>query len=85
MRAAALSGVYGRYEESGDEWRGKKEGRGFPQPGSLLGRFSMETGRQWLEMGGWTDSIVASGLWSTAQPGQQWEWGENIVIAFFGI
>jgi hypothetical protein len=26
MRAAALSGVYGGYEESGDERRGEKEG-----------------------------------------------------------
>jgi hypothetical protein len=43
--------------------------RGFHDRCPLLGQFLMEPGREWLAMGGWTGSIVASGLWSAAPTG----------------
>ena len=83
MRAAALNGVYGGYEESGDERRGEKEGiitTGVP---------ILDVSRWKLDDGGWRwgDGLivslrVGSGALSAAPPGWQWEWGENIIIAF---
>jgi hypothetical protein len=47
MRAAARSGVYGGYEESGDERRGEKEGI------STTGVPFLDVSRWKLDDGGW--------------------------------
>ena len=56
MRAAALSGVYGGYEESGDERRGEKEGI------STTGVPFLDVSRWKLDDGGWRwgDGLIVS-------------------------